>query len=337
MKPVGSGPFKFVELKQGEKVIVEAFEDYKDGRPYLDKIVFSLMAEPTTRNAAFRSDQLDVDVVSSAQYPQYKKDPEYKEQLIEVAEVWIRCLIFNMDLEKFQDKRVRQAFNHAIDRKLIVEKLLNDRAYSATGWLPPSSAGYNPELEGYPFNPEKAKELMEAAGYTSENPLEIDIIGTNNPAWGIPVIEAAMPYLEDVGFKVSTELVDGATWSTRARSGDFEAFIFSLGGEISPINEMSLFFWSETPRSATNFGNYSNPEFDKYIELAMDTVDFEQRMEYVHTAEKVLVEDAPAWFFNYNKAVLVRKPWVHGLVGNMREMNYQPFAELWIDENSPRK
>ncbi|MFW5986222.1 MAG: ABC transporter substrate-binding protein [Halanaerobiales bacterium] len=337
MNPVGSGPFKFVEIMQGEKVVVEAFEDYYGGRPYLDKIEFMLMPEAPTRVASYRSDQLDVDIVSPAQYAEYKDDPEYEDLLVEVPEVWVRCLIFNLDLEKFQDKRVRQAFNHAIDRKLIVEKLLNDKAYPATGWLPPSSVGYDPDLEGYDYDPEKAAELMEAAGYSQENPLEIDIIGTDNPAWGIPVIEAAMPYLEDVGFDVSTEVVDGATWSTRAREGDFEAFIFSLGGEVSPVNQMSSFFWSEVPRSSTNFGNYDSSEFDKYIEKAMETVDLDERMEYVNQAEKVLVEEAPAWFFNYNKAVALKQPWVHGVVGNAREMAYQDFARLWVDEDSPRK
>ncbi|SFL05985.1 ABC transporter substrate-binding protein [Halanaerobium salsuginis] len=337
MEPVGTGPFKFVELSQDEKVVVAAFKDYYAGRPYLDKIQFIVMPEAATRTASFRSDELDVDLVSAAQYKTYKNNPQYKDLLVEVPEVWVRTVIFNLDLEKFQDKRVRQAFNYAIDKKLIVEKLLNGKATAATGWLPPSNIAYNPELKGYEFNPEKAKELMQAAGYTPENPLEINIIGTNNPAWGIPVIEAAMPYLKNVGFKVTTEVVDGATWSTRARQGDFDAFIFSLGGETSPIKEMSLFFWSEIPRTATNYGNYKNEEFDRLIEKALNTVDLEQRIKYVQAAEKVLVDDAAAWFFNYNKAVMIRKPWVNGIVGNAREMTYQPFAKIWLNSSSPRK
>ncbi len=337
MKPVGTGPFKFVKLNQDEKVVVEAFENYYKGRPYLDKIEFIVMSEAATRTAAYRSDQLDVDLVSSAQYKTYSSNPNYKDLLIEVPEVWVRTLIFNMDLEKFQNLNIRKAFNYAIDKELIVEKLLNGKATAATGWLPPSNIAYNPELKGYDFNPEKAKSLMQEAGYSKDNPLEINIIGTNNPSWGIPVIEAAMPYLKDAGFKVTTEVVDGATWATRARQGDFEAFIFSLGGETSPIKQMSLFFWSEIPRTATNFGNYKNEEFDMLIEKALNSIDLDKRIEYVQEAEKVLVDDAAAWFFNYNKAVMIKKPWVNGIVGNAREMTYQPFSEIWLSESSPRK
>ncbi len=337
MNPVGTGPFQFAEMNQDENVIIEAFEDYYNGRPYLDQIEFLVMTEASTRTASFRSGQLDIDLVSPAQYKVFKNDPQYKDQLIEVSEVWIRNVMFNMDNEKFQDKRVRQAFNYAIDRQLIVDKLLNGKAFAATGWLPPSNIAYNSQLEGYAFNPEKARSLMEAAGYTPENPLEIHIIGTTNPAWGIPIIEAAMPYLEDVGFEITSEVVDGATWSTRARQGDFEAFIFSLGGHASPVKQLATTFWSEIPRSAGNYGNYNNEEFDKYIKKAMNTVDLEQRIEYIQMAEKILVEDPGAWFFNYNKAVMIHKPWVHGITGNALEMTYQPFHKIWIDDSSPRK
>ncbi|RCW51442.1 MULTISPECIES: ABC transporter substrate-binding protein [unclassified Halanaerobium] len=337
MNPVGTGPFQFVEMNQDENVIVEAFEDYYNGRPYLDQIKFLVMPEASTRTASFRSGQLDVDLVSPAQYKVFKNDPQYEDQLIEVAEVWIRNVMFNMDKEKFKDKRVRQAFNYAIDKQLIVDRLLNGKAFAATGWLPPSSIAYNPELEAYEFNPEKARSLMEEAGYTPENPLKIHIIGTTNPSWGIPIIEAARPYLEDVGFKITSEVVDGATWATRARQGDFEAFIFSLGGHSSPVKQLATTFWSEIPRNAGNYGNYHNKEFDKYIEKAMNTVDLEQRIEYVQMAEKVLVEDPGVWFFNYNKAVMIHKPWVHGITGNALEMTYQPFHKIWIDDSSPRK
>lgn len=334
--PVGAGPFKFVEWKRGTEVTVKAFEDYYGGRPYLDKIVFKVMPEAAARVPAFKAGELDVDIVYPAQYKAYKKNPKYKDLMVEVAELWTRNITFNLDLDKLKDKRVRQAFNYAIDKDLIIEKLLGGKAYPAIGWLPLTSPAFNPDLKGYEYNPEKAKKLMEQAGYTPDNPLTLEIIGTDHPAWGIPIVEAIMPYLEKVGFKIKPVLVDGATLEDRVTTGKFEAMIWSNGGYVSSLDYLKNYFWSETSRASGRFSHYSNPDFDRLIEKAMRETDFEKRKELLQKADAILVKDAPVWFYNYNKAVAIHQPWVHGVTKSPREMTFQPLSKIWIDERSPR-
>lgn len=335
--PVGAGPFKVVEWIRGDRVEVEAFEDYYQGRPYLDRVIFRPMHEASSRLASFEAEEIDLNVVGSAHYEMFLEDPFYQDYLVEVAEFWIRNIHFNLDVEELQDPRVRKAFNYAIDTELVVDRLLGGKAFPGVGYIPPSNIAFNPDLEGFDYNPEKALQLMEDAGYGPDNPISIEIIGTSNAEWGIPVVEAIMPFLEQVGMELEPVLIDGATWSHRATTGDYEAFIFSLGGSVDAIDLLATNFWSRNPRDGGNYSGYNNPEFDRYLEKAMATIDLEERIEYVQKAEEELLKDPPVWFFNYNMAVIVHQPWVHGIAANPRDMLLQPLWEVWIDETSPRR
>lgn len=335
--PVGAGPFKLENWIRGAAIELVAFDDYYDGRPYLDRVIFQVMQEEGARVAAFRAGELDIDIVYPAQYEAYRKDPQFKDLLFEVPELWTRHIHFNLDHEGLSDVRVRQAFNHAIDRKLIVERVLADMAYPAVGWLPGGSPAFNPELEGYNYDPDRALELMKEAGYGPDNPLEIEIQGGTHPAWGIPIVEVAMPFLEKVGFKINPVVLDGATIVANRQVGNFDAYISSHGGRASPLRYLSYYFWSKTPRIAGNYSNYDNEQFDYYLEEAMRTPDFEKRIQLIQKAEEELVKDPPVWFFNYNKAVGIAQPWVHGVIPVQRELLYMPIEKIWIDETSPRK
>jgi len=333
--PIGCGAFEFVKWNRGSSVVVEKFDDYYGKGPYLDKIVFKVMPEAPSRVAAFKSNQLDFDIVYPAQYKQYKNNEKYDDLMVETAELWTRNVTFNMKREKLQDVRIRRAFNYALDEELIIDKVLNGKAYPASGWLPSSSPAFDPDLEPYGHNPEKARELMNEAGYSQENPLELTILGGDHPAWGTPMVETIKPFLDEVGFKIKPVLLDGATFERRVLNGDFEAFIWSNGGEITSLNYMKV-FWSEVPRQAGNFSGYSNPEFDKLIEQAMKETNFAERKKLIQKADKMIKEDAPVWFFNYNKAVGIHQPWVHGVKAVPQDMVYQPLSEVWVDEDSPR-
>ena len=137
--PVGCGPFKFVRWVKGSEVILEKFPDFfMEGRPLLDKVVYKISNEASARDMAFRAKDLDATIVGSAQYEAYKNDPVISKNLLEVAEMFTRIVYFNMDYEPFKKKEVRQAINYAVDRDLIIKKLLKDKAFLATSWLPPA-------------------------------------------------------------------------------------------------------------------------------------------------------------------------------------------------------
>ena len=333
--PVGCGPFKFVKWVKGSEVVMEKFDDfYLAGRPYLDKIVYKIMGEAAPRDLAFKAKDLDATIVGAVNYPEYKANPEISRNMIEVAEMFTRLIGFNPDYKPLSDKRVRQAINYAIPADLIIEKILKGKAFPARGYLPTTSPAFNPNIKKYEFKPEKAKQLMKAAGY--ENGFTVEhAIGTANKSWGTGIYEAAMPYLKKIGITLKIQQMEGAAMAERIRSADYQMFIWSLDSGPDPLEVMSRWKSDRSP-AAGNYVKYNNPEFDKLLDMAAATRDKEKKLAYVRQAEDIFVEDAPLWFFNYNKAVLAHQPWVHGLAPVAPEMMFQDMTNVWIDETSPR-
>ncbi|MCX7366426.1 MAG: ABC transporter substrate-binding protein, partial [Alphaproteobacteria bacterium] len=155
--PVSLGPFKFKEHIPGSRVVLERFDKfYKPGKPYADRIVIVLMSEAAARDVAFRNKEIDTSILGPAQYVAYRDDPQLKGGILEVAEMFTRSMRMNPDFKPFSDKRVRQAINHAIDTDLIVKRLVKDKAYRATSWLPLSSPSFDKNVKPYAFDPDKA-------------------------------------------------------------------------------------------------------------------------------------------------------------------------------------
>jgi peptide/nickel transport system substrate-binding protein len=333
--PVGCGPFKFVRWVKGSEVILEKFpEFFMPGRPLLDKVVYRISNEASARDMAFRAKDLDATIVGSAQYEAYKKDPVISQNLIEVAEMFTRVVAFNMDFEPFKKKEVRQAINYAVDRELVIKKLLKDKAFLATGWLPSSSAAFDKTSKPYPYDPKKAKELLAKAGYP--NGFAIDqAIGTGNESWGVVVYEAMLPFLKEIGVTIKIQQMEGAAMVERNKNGEFQTFIWSMGSGPDTLTTLKRFH-SENTRAGGNYFNYKNPEFDKLLDQAAAERDPAKQLDLFKKANNLLFDDPPVWFFNYNKAVLAQHPWVRGFKPVAIEMMFQDMTEVWVDESSPR-
>ena len=332
---MGCGPFKFVKWVKGSEIVLEKFPDfYLEGLPYLDKIVFKIMGEAAARDLAFKAKELDATIVGAVNYPEYQADPVISKNMIEVAEMFTRLVGFNPDFKPFSDKRVRQAINYAIPADLIIKKVLKGKAFPARAYLPTTSPAFNPEIKKYEFDPEKAKALLKEAGY--ENGFVVEqAIGTANKSWGTGIYEAAMAYLKKVGITLKIQQMEGAAMAERVRKGEYQMFIWSLDSGPDPLEAIQR--WKSTnPQAAGNYVKYNNPEFDKYIDKASATRDKAEKIKYIQEAEKILAEDAPFWFFNYNKAIMAHHPWVHGLAAVAPEMMFQDLTGVWVDETSPR-
>jgi peptide/nickel transport system substrate-binding protein len=334
-KPIGLGPFKFVEHVPGSRLVADRWEKfYKPGMPYADKVVIAIMGEAPARDIAFRNKEIDLSVLGPAQYVAYREDANLKNGILEVAEVFTRHMGMNPNFKPFSDKRVRQAINHAIDTDLIIKRLVKDKAYRATAWLPLTSPAYDKARKPYAFDPEKAKKLLAEAGY--QNGFEFEWTTSQNESWGLPIVEAVIPMLARVGIKVKVKQVEVTVLVDLRNKGEFEAFILSAQSGPDALGAMKCFH-SATPSTACNYFLFKNPEYDKLIEQAGQTDNLEERNALLRKADTILYDEAPAWFFNYNKAVMAYQPWVHGLQANATELTHQYPEYIWIDERSPAK
>ncbi|MDW6025759.1 ABC transporter substrate-binding protein [Mesorhizobium sp. BAC0120] len=331
--PIGLGPFKFKEHIPGSQVVVEKFDKYyEEGKPYLDRVNIILMGEDSARDVAFRNKEIDVSILGPTQYQAYQGDPELKDHLLEVAEVYTRNIGFNPALKPFQDKRVRQAINYAINSPLIIDRLVKNKAYPASGWLPISSPAFDKDKPAYPFDPEKAKALLAEAGYADG--FEFEVTASPNESWGVPIVEAILPMLQKVGIKVKPKPVESSALGDAITSNNFQAYIWSNQTGPDPLNALRC-FWSKTAQSACNYVSFSNAEFDKLYEAAQQERDPAKQLDLLKQANNLVQDEAPVWFFNYNKAVMAYQPWVHGLVANATELALQPYDDIWIDESAP--
>jgi peptide/nickel transport system substrate-binding protein len=334
-KPIGLGPFRFVEHVPGSRFVAERFDRfYQKGKPHLDRVVISLMPEASARDVAFRNKEIDASILGPAQYQAYQGDPALSKGLLEVAEVFTRNMGMNREHKPFADKRVRQAINHAIDTDLIIRRLVRNKAYRATSWLPLSSPAYDPALKPYAFDPDKAKKLLAEAGYPQG--FEFEWTASSNESWGIPIVEAVLPMLDRVGIKVRIKPVEANVLADTVIKGDYQAYIWSNNSGPDPQAALKC-FESGTPRSACNYTAFKNPDFDKLMAEAAAAPDAAGKIAKLKAANALLQEEAPVWFFNYNKAVLAYQPWVHGLQPNATELAHQYFEDIWVDETSPVK
>jgi peptide/nickel transport system substrate-binding protein len=334
-KPIGLGPFKFVEHVPGSRLVADKWEKfYKPGKPYAARVVISIMAEASARDVAFRNKEIDVSILGPAQYVAYKADPNLSKGILEVAEVYTRNMGMNPGYKPFADKRVRQAINHAIDTDLIIKRLVRDKAFRATSWLPLSSPAYDKTMKPYAYDPEQAKKLLAEAGYAQG--FEFEWTASPNESWGIPIVEAVIPMLEKVGVKVKIKPVEATVLSDLVRKGEFQAYIWSNSSGPDPQAALKCFH-SATPQSACNYWQFKNPEVDRLLDEAGTTDDATKRLDNLKKVNAIVFEEAPMWFFNYNKAVMAYQPWLHGLQANATELAFQYYDELWVDDTSPAK
>jgi peptide/nickel transport system substrate-binding protein len=332
-EPVGCGPFEVEKIVRGSEVSLKRFPGYYEtGKPYLDKLVYKIMVEDGTRDMAFKAKELDATIVGPTHYPEYKKSPEFSKYMVEVDEMYTIMAGFNLEYEPFRNKLVRQAINYAVDRPLILEKLLKNKGTLATGWLSTSQEGFDPKAKGYEYNIEKAKALMKKAGY--EKGFTVECLGTANKSWGIPVVEAMIPYLKKINITLKPQQLEGAAMVGAISTGEFQMFIWCIISGPDPI--VSLKRWTSSKPRTLNYMRYNNPEYDKILDLASHEVDYKKRIELIRKVDRILQDDAPIWFFAYNGAALAHQPWVHGLQPVAVEMMYQDFTNVWIEASSPR-
>lgn len=332
-KPSGLGPFRFVEHVPGSQAVVARFDRYyKEGRPYLDRINLLIMGDASARDVAFRNREVDTSILGPTQYQAYTADPELKKHLIEVAEVFTRNIGFNPGFGPFADRRVRQAVNHAINSDLIIRRLARSKAYRAVSWLPISSPAFDKNAEPYAYDPARARALLAEAGFP--NGFEFEVNATPNESWGVPIVEAIIPMLAQVGIKVRPRPVESAVHSEYIIKGEFQAYIWSNTSGPDPLQALQCFH-SQTPASGCNYTRFNNAEFDKLFEAARAERDPARQADLLRQANNLLQQEAPVWFFNYNKAVMAYQPWVHGLQANATDQALQNYDEIWIDSTAP--
>jgi len=301
--PVGTGAFKFEEWQSNARVVVSRNDDYWDGAPPLEAVVFRPITDANTRVAEMLSGGIDVlletppDTVAT-----FKDDSKFK--VVEAAGPHLWFLILNMKEGPFADVRVRQAANYAINKQSLVDNVLQGTADVAAGPTPPAfNWAYNDDLSPYPYDPDKARQLIKDAGAEGADVTFYVTQGGSGMLDPIPMGTAIQADLNAVGLNVKIETYEWNTFLGKVNPGlEGKADMAEMAWMTSdpdtlPFLALRTEAWPD--KGGFNSGYYSNPEVDALLDKARTETDQAERARLYKEMQAIVYEDAP-WLFVAN-------------------------------------
>ena len=310
-EPNGTGPFRLDEYQPGEFLRLSAFEDYHLGAPKLDAVEFLISGGNSM--LMYENDELHITGIplSLLERVTDRSNPLSGEIVAAPPAFDVDYFGFNTTEAPFDDVKVRQAFNYAIDRKSLASMLLEDLMIPATGILPPGFPGYNPDLQGYDYNPDKARQLIQESKYGGLDELPritLTLPGSFGAAIN-PSIEAMLAMWEtNLGVRIELLQTEWAIFLQDLHQNRFQMFggLGWIADYPDPENFLDVLFHS---KSNNNQSQYTNFELDSLLEKARVEQDETLRFNIYHQAEEIIVEDAP-WvpLWHSNSGSVLIKP-----------------------------
>jgi peptide/nickel transport system substrate-binding protein len=301
--PSGTGAFRFAEWRSNEAVVIERNDDYWNGAPALDAVVFRPITDANTRVSEMLAGGIDLMVeVPPDMVAGFQDDAMFEVHEQAGPHVWF--LILNAKEGPFADQRMRQAVNYAINKESIVNDILQGTAVVAAGPTPPAFAwAYNDELEPYPYDPERARELIAEAGFEGADLTFYVTEGGSGMLDPVPMGTAIQADLAEVGLNVEIRTYEWNTFLGEVNPGlegkaDMAQMAWMTNDpDTLPYLTLRTQAWPE--EGGFNSGYYSNEEVDALLEQARRATDQSERAALYREMQEIVREDAP-WAFIAN-------------------------------------
>ena len=323
---VGSGPFKLQEWLSGQRLVLVRNPHYFiAGEPRLDAIVEQIGVDDELQWLKFEAGEIDVSSLPPAEFPYVMKTPSLRALTLHIVTLSTEYLGMNCQMKPFDDVRVRRAFNYAI-RKPKLTAILNGRGLVARGILPPGLPGYDPAVEGYPYDPAKARALLAAAGV---GPNFAPVLWMRADESEIIHGESIQQDLALVGVHVVLKPVAWPPLLEAVRQ-PHTVELASLGWEADfpdPQNFLDVLF-AMKQWGSNNDTFYTNPRVEALLAAAAPVSDPHRRHELYAAAQRLIMADAP-WVVLYHPVTyVIRQPWVRDYVLN--PMRPTRLDRVWI-------
>jgi len=311
--PVGTGPFRLVDWQDGQ-VTLAANPDYWNGPPALSRLIFRTIPEDNARVSALKNGEID-GMVSPAAEDLARAGQDPRIQVIMDPKPTTAFLNFNLDGEYLGKREVRQAIAYAINKPALVQEAFGPTWQVATQMLPPSLWGYNDTIQDYPYNPERARQLLAAAGLSGK--FEADLWYPDRPRPYLPnpraAAEAIASDLEAVGISVNVETEH---WSAYLADRSYGAFSMWLLGWTGYNGDPDGFFFYHFGEATPREGNYDNRELQDLLLRGQVIVDPEMREEMYREAAAIIHEDVPRLFLAHPQTPVLLSAQVVGFTPN---------------------
>jgi peptide/nickel transport system substrate-binding protein len=290
--PVGTGPFSYVDGAPGDFIEFAGNPDYWNGAPLLSKVHFLAIPEGGARLAALQSGQ--VDMIQNV--PLFNIEQLAAEGFTIEESVMSRMHVVHMMPglnTQLADKRVRQAFNYAIDKELLIESVMQGHADLSMGQMVgPDGWGFHPELEAYPYDPDLAMQLLEESGVGD---IEITVWTTEGSYIGDrDTNQAIAGFLSDIGITTHLETIEFATFAERLSADTLDGLNMQ-GMNYFPIKDAYFVLANYGPARSYN-SIYDNPEFDEVLQASLEELDPDARLALLQQAAEIFRDDPPVIF-----------------------------------------
>lgn len=307
-KLIGSGPFEFVSQSPNE-IKLKANDDYMEGRPKCDRIVFKVVKDENTRFLKIKKGELDllVNALSNDKIAAFSTESMSQSySVIEEPGISYNYLAFNMTDPKLKDLRIRQAISHGLNVDEIIKFKLDAHAVRATGLLSPVNWFHEKAVPTYPYDPQKAKDLLDAAGYSDPDgdgpgerlTLEMKTSNNNEVADIARVIQSQ---LSAIGIRLDLKSYEWGTFYGDIKSGNFQITSMRWVGVTEPDFYYDIFHSSQIPPDGRNRGRYANETVDELVTKGRTTMDKATRKNIYAQLQEFVAEDLPyisLWHIN---------------------------------------
>jgi peptide/nickel transport system substrate-binding protein len=305
--PIGTGPYKLKEWVTGQKIVLEAFQNYFEGRPKIDKYIARVIPDNATMFLELKFGGIDFMGLTPPQYKLQANAEFFNKyfQKFRYPAFGYTYLGYNLLDRRFSDRRVRQAITHGINKKDIIAGVLLGYGTPCTGPFPPESWAYNPDVRDLEYNPEKSRKLLEEAGWEMG---ESGMLEKNGKAFEFTVLvnqgndarlktaQIIKENLKKIGIKMNIKVLE---WQAMLHEfidkKRFEAII--MGWALSRDPDMyDIWHSSKTKEGEFNFISFKNEEVDRLLLEGRRTFDFEKRKKIYHRIHEILSDEQPYTF-----------------------------------------
>lgn len=328
-RPIGYGLYKFHSWASNEQIIIVANENCYWGRPHLDRMIFRIIPEMAVQVLELKAGNLDL--VTRLHTSQFIRDlvgPEVDQKVNKYTyqDNFMYGLTFNLRIPLFQDKRVRQAIAHAIDKQSIIEGVQFGMGRPCWGPIPPESWAHNPESKKCFYDPEHANALLREAGWMDKDrdgmlvkngePFEFTMLTPQNEAIQ-QIVTIVQQQLKQIGIRMKIKVVEWSVYlNTFIAKRNFDMCVTRGGLSVIDPDLTFEFHSNQIHDTEYNWATYINPELDRLIENALKTFDRAEQKRYFDRAQEILAEDLPVIYlflrdsmFATNKRVQAVKPY----------------------------
>ncbi|MBI1387015.1 MAG: peptide ABC transporter substrate-binding protein [bacterium] len=352
--PVGSGSYKIKEWIANDRIVLERWEDYPGPKPYFKRVVFRLIPDHNAQLLSFEKGDLDCTLLSGEQFAKQTSGDQFASigrKLLQPE--WSYYYIgWNMDGGNpfFNDKRVRVAMTHAMNINLILDKVLYNLYEQCRGIYHPDAWMYNPNVELLKYDPAKADELLNEAGWEKDETdgwrykdvdgkrvkFEFTMLLPQGSQTAPQIANYFQQDLRAIGVDMKTRTVEWATFMQMTRKHEFQAHMAGWGTGTDPDTGWNL--WrTEEYEDGRNYGGYSNPRVDELFELGRHEFDPDKRKAYYQEIHKLVYDDQPYLFlYNRSSTYAINKR-IRGIQYGPRGIfNFSPSDQAWWTPVSPQ-